>query len=172
MPKRWRIKPHDPDRIADLERSAGIPAVVAQLLICRGIEKPGEVREFLAPKLSGLHEPEELPGASEAAERIWAAIREKKRIIIYGDYDVDGISGTATLLLCLRLLGADVGYHIPDRINDGYGLREKNLRKLADEGAKLIVTVDCGIASVAESRPLQTPQVRRTHAQALENSTA
>jgi single-stranded-DNA-specific exonuclease len=151
MPKRWRIQPHDPQRIALLERSAGIPAVVAQLLICRGTTDPAAARVFLDPKLSALREPDLLPGCAEAAERLHRAIRSNRRIVVYGDYDVDGMTGTAILFSCLTLLGAEVGYYIPHRIEEGYGLSAEALGSLAAEGAKTIVTVDCGIAGAREA---------------------
>jgi single-stranded-DNA-specific exonuclease len=149
VPKRWRIRPHDPDRIAALERAAGVPAVIAQLLICRGIEQPQAARQFLDARLADLREPDGLPGARQAAARLWAAIGEKKRIVIHGDYDVDGITGTAILVQCLRMLGANVGYFIPDRLSDGYGLHEETVRRLAQDGAAVVVTVDCGITGLA-----------------------
>lgn len=152
MPKRWRIRPHDPDRISELARSAKIPAVLAQLLLCRGIEEPGEIQQFLEPKLTTLHDPEELPGCSEAAELLFQAAREKKRIFVYGDYDVDGVTGTAILYKCLSLLEADVRYYVPHRVDEGYGLNEEALQTLKDRGADWIVTVDCGITSVDEAK--------------------
>jgi single-stranded-DNA-specific exonuclease len=152
MPKRWCIHAHDPDRIAALERAAGISPVVAQLLICRGIEQPQMAREFLAPKLAQLRDPGELPGAADAARRLWRAVSEKRRIVIHGDYDVDGIAGTSMLLTCLRLLHANVGYFIPDRFSDGYGLHEGTVRRLAAEGAQVILTVDCGITGIEAAK--------------------
>src|SRR5689334_6873848 len=97
MAKRWRIHPHDSARISALERSAGVPAVVAQLLVCRGIHDPRITRDFLDVRLGTLREPEELPGVNEAAERITAAVAGGRKIVIYGDYDVDGMSATAIL---------------------------------------------------------------------------
>jgi len=152
MPKRWRIATYDPARVAALERAAGIPAVVAQLLLGRGICDCDGARAFLDAKLSGLRDPEELPGAVRAAELIHAAIRDGRRITVYGDYDADGISATAILLLCLRLLGAKAAYYIPNRLDEGYGLNHDALRTLAAGGADVVVTVDCGIASVAEAQ--------------------
>ncbi len=151
MPKRWRIATHDPARAAALGRAAGVPPVVAQLLIGRGVCDPDGVRQFLDVRLSGLRDPEELPGAVRAAEIIHAAVRDGRRITVYGDYDADGISATAILLLCLRLLGARADYYIPNRIDEGYGLNHEALRTLAAAGADLVITVDCGIASVAEA---------------------
>lgn len=152
MAKHWRIHAHDSERIAALQRAAGVPAVVAQLLICRGICDPVQARLFLDPKLSGLHDPEKLPGCLQAAEQIHAAIRAGKRIVVYGDYDVDGMTGTALLRQCLRLLGAEVDYYIPSRLDEGYGLNHEAIRTLAAQKAQLLITVDCGIGSVAEAQ--------------------
>lgn len=151
MPKRWRIYPHDQQRIAHLQQVAGVPPVLAQLLLCRGIVAADDVRQFLDPKLSWLRDPAELPGAKAAAERLAAAVADKKRIIIYGDYDADGMTGTSILLLCLKMLGANVSYYVPSRIDEGYGLNDEALQKLARDGAELVITNDCGIASVGEA---------------------
>lgn len=151
MGKRWRIAAHDPARIADLEKSAGVPSVVAQLLVARGIEDPDAVREFLEPKLTGLRDPELLPGVSQAADEITAAIAAGEKIAIYGDYDADGMTSASILLRCLRLLGADVRFYVPHRIEEGYGLNHEALRTLANEGVRTVITVDCGIASLDEA---------------------
>lgn len=151
MAKRWRIHSHAAERIAALERSAGVSAVVARLLICRGLEDPLAVRNFLEPKLSQLRDPGELPGINAAADRIWRAVAARERITVYGDYDVDGISGASLLVQCLRLIGADVGYYVPHRVDEGYGLNDEAIQTLARQGTKLLVTVDCGIASVSQA---------------------
>ena len=100
MAKRWRIVTHDFDRITQLERSAGIPTVLAQLLVCRGIVDADAARAFLDVKLTGLRDPDLLPGAQQAAGRLAAAVRRKDRIVVYGDYDADGMTGTAILHSC------------------------------------------------------------------------
>ncbi len=151
MRKRWRIEPHDADRISRLERSAGVPPIVAQLLLCRGVHEPEHVKTFLESKLTGLRDPDELPGCAAAADRVHAAIRDKRKIVIYGDYDADGMTGTSILIICLRLLGADVSYYVPNRLEEGYGLSDHALRTLAGRGASLIISVDCGIASLNEA---------------------
>jgi len=151
MSKRWRIHSHDPDRIETLGRAAGIPAVVAQLLVTRGVTDPSTAREFLDPKLVDLRDPQLLPGCDEAARLIHQAVRDGRRICIHGDYDVDGMTGTALLYLCLKLLKADVSYYIPHRLDEGYGLSAETIRAKAEEKIDLIVTVDCGIGSVAEA---------------------
>jgi single-stranded-DNA-specific exonuclease len=152
MGKRWRFLQHDPDRIATLESRASISPILAQLLLGRGIANPQDVRTFLDVKLTGLREPDLLPGVPEAADRIHAALRAARRIVIYGDYDADGMTATGLLYNCLRLLGADVGYYVPNRLDEGYGLNDEALRQLADRGASLVISVDCGITSVAQAR--------------------
>lgn len=152
MQKRWRILPHDSRQIEKLHRALNVPAVVAQLLIGRGLSDAGAAQAFLSTKLSDLRDPGDLPGATAAAERLHAAVRDKRRIVVYGDYDVDGMTGTAVMWSCLRLLGADVGYYVPHRLDEGYGVNPEALRRLAAEGAKVVVTVDCGISCVAEAR--------------------
>lgn len=151
MPKVWRIWPHDPARIAAMQREAGVPAVLAQLLVARGLDSAGQIRDYLDAKLSSLRDPDELPGATAAAERIMQAVAARRRIVIYADYDVDGMSGGAILVLCLRMLGAEVSYHVPHRIDEGYGLHCDTLRTLAARGAQMVITVDCGIASVTQA---------------------
>src|SRR5262245_44665019 len=111
MPKRWRIHPHDSDRIAALSQAARVPTVVARLLICRGLDEPRRALEFLDARLNGLRDPEELAGAADAAVCIWRAIQDKLRIVIYGDYDVDGMTAASLLWQCLSMLGANVGYY-------------------------------------------------------------
>lgn len=151
MGKRWRIYPHDPARIGQLERCARVPPVVAQLLICRGIYDPREARHFLDAKLSGLRDPDKLPGVERAADCLYAAITGKQRIVVYGDYDADGMTATAILARCLDLLGANFGYYVPHRLDEGYGLNNDALGKLKSRGTDVVVTVDCGIASVQEA---------------------
>jgi single-stranded-DNA-specific exonuclease len=151
MSKRWRIHPHDSARITSLQRATGIPAVVAELLICRGITDPDAARDFLDPKLATLRDPNLLPGCSEAAERIFNAISGRRKIVVYGDYDVDGMTGTSILWLCLKLLDAEVSYYIPHRIDEGYGLNADAIRSLAIEKTDVLITVDCGICSCREA---------------------
>ncbi|HPZ84661.1 MAG TPA: DHH family phosphoesterase, partial [Thermogutta sp.] len=150
MKKRWRISFHDPVAIADLARRAEIPPVVAQLLLSRGISDPSEARWFLKPSLQALHPPEAFPACEQAADIIWAAIQARQRIAIYGDYDADGITATAILWKCLKLLGADVRYYVPNRLEEGYGLQTAAIEDLVQQGVQLIVTVDCGITAIPE----------------------
>ena len=148
MQRQWRIVPHDAPRVEHLMNTAQLPAVVAQLMVSRGVYTADEAGRFLDTKLTGLRDPQELPGVPAAVEILIAAINDKTPIVIYGDYDCDGMTGSAILVNGLRLLGADVGYHVPNRLEEGYGLNADSIRKLAERGKKLIVSVDCGITSI------------------------
>ncbi len=149
MERRWRIRPHDEARITALERAARVSPVVAKLLLARGICDPRQAGIFLDAQLTGLRDPDLLPGLTVAVDRIHAAIQQGRRIVIYGDYDADGMTATGLLVCCLRLLGANVGYHVPNRLEEGYGLNDEALGKLASRGASMVVSVDCGIGSIA-----------------------
>jgi single-stranded-DNA-specific exonuclease len=151
-PKVWQLLPHDAAAIEGLSRLLRVSPIVAHLLINRKITDQRAAEDFLVCPMNGLHAPELLPGVPEACDRIVAAIAANKKICIYGDYDVDGVTGTAILQTCLKHIGAQaVDFHVPHRLNDGYGLNSESLKKLAEQGFQLIITVDCGIASIAEA---------------------
>ena len=154
MTLEWRLKPHDRDRVQALSRDSGLHPLVAHLLSIGGSGTPGSAVTFMKARRDSLHDPEGLPGVIEAADRIVAAIRQGKKIAVYGDYDVDGACGTSILWTCLKLAGAvDPEYYIPHREDEGYGLNAEAIRHLArDRKADLIVTVDCGVTAVAEAR--------------------
>ena len=151
MQRRWRWIPSDTQAIDQLIRSADISAVVAQMLLARGVSDPSAISAFLDPKLTDLRDPELLPGLSTAADKLFASVLAKKSIVIYGDYDADGMTATSILVCCLRMLNADVSYFVPNRLEDGYGLNSDALRKLAERGKHTVVSVDCGIGSVVEA---------------------
>jgi single-stranded-DNA-specific exonuclease len=150
--KTWRLLPHDPLAIGRLAAELAVAPAVAQLLLNRGVADPAAARRFLDAPLTGLHPPETLPGAARAADVLWEAVRQKQKIVVYGDYDTDGVTGTAILYEALRLLDADADYYVPNRLEEGYGLNCEALRKLAEEGARCVITVDCGVASIEEAR--------------------
>lgn len=154
MTPHWRLRPHNSAEIDALSRAADVHPLLAQLLLNRGIHEPTQAKAFLEARRDGLHDPAGLSGVVEAAERISSAVRDREKIVIYGDYDVDGVCGTSVLWACLKLAGAhDVEYYIPHRVEEGYGLNAEALRYLAlERGARLIITVDCGITAVAEAQ--------------------
>lgn len=163
--KDWIIAPPHPER-SRLAREADIAELLAQLLLNRGVRTAVEVRQFLAPDMRGLLPPETLPNAPAAAERLLAAVREKRRIVIYGDYDVDGVTATSILWHMLRLAGANVEFYIPSRMEEGYGLNGDALEKIAADGAATVITVDCGITAVKEAaraRALQLELIITDH---------
>jgi len=145
---RWQLAEPYPDADA-LARRLGTRPLIAQILANRGLKDFETAQTFLNPQLSDLHDPQELPGACEAAEYIAQAVRAGTRIVLYGDYDVDGITGVAILHACLRMVGADVHFYVPHRLEEGYGINAEALAKLRAQGAELLVTVDCGIGAVA-----------------------
>ncbi len=150
LEKRWIISPPD-SRSDQFARSLKVSPLLAQVLINRGITDSQTGGVFLRPKLTQLIEPSQLPGVEAAVSRLKRAIKNKEKITIYGDYDVDGITGVAILWQILRLLGADVDYYIPHRIDEGYGLNADAVRSLAESGTKLLVTVDCGITAFSST---------------------
>ena len=152
MPKRWHISPHDRTLVAALERSARIPGIVASLLVARGVTDAATASTFLGGTMSDLRDPDLLPGVPAAAEKILAAARAGRKIVVYGDYDADGMCATAILMGCLEAIDATASWYVPDRVDEGYGLNARAVQTLAADGARLVVTVDCGIASVAEAR--------------------
>ncbi|MCH7526827.1 MAG: single-stranded-DNA-specific exonuclease RecJ [Planctomycetes bacterium] len=149
MSKDWIVSPPWPDR----DKAAvlwQVSPLVAQVLYNRGLRLGDDAAKFLSPKMSDLFPPDQLPGAPKAAERIVESVRRKDKIVLYGDYDVDGMTGVAILWHLLRLAGADVGFYVPHRLDEGYGLNRAALQSLVEDGAKLIISVDCGVTATAE----------------------
>lgn len=143
--KIWEDVPADEARVRQLAAALSVPPVIAQLLTQRGFSDADAADRFLNPQLSHLHDPWLLTDMRPAVDRIRLAITNKERIMIHGDYDADGITSTAMLRRALEVLGADVGHFVPDRMKDGYGLQPDTIARLAAGGARLIVSVDCGI---------------------------
>lgn len=149
--KVWRLLPQEPDAAHRLAGSLRVSPVVAQLLLNRGVKQTDDARRFLDGTLSGLHPPALLPDVPGAADRLYRAVAEKRKVCVYGDYDVDGVTGTAILVTLLAKLGGVVEFHVPHRLSEGYGLNSARLRELAASGVSTVVSVDCGIASVEEA---------------------
>jgi single-stranded-DNA-specific exonuclease len=152
MARQWRISPFDEAQVRSLAGRLNVSPVLAQILAARGFDSAERAAAFLDPRLSGLHDPEPLPGIPAAADAIVAALKNGRRITIYGDYDVDGVTATSILWHCLQLAGARVEYYVPHRLEEGYGLNCDALAKLHErDPAMLVVSVDCGIGSVREA---------------------
>ncbi len=128
-------------------------ATLRSLLIRRGVSDEESFRRFVAPSLGDLHDPSTIHGMDHACERIARAVRDGEGIVIYGDYDVDGVTSIVMLQTVLRSLGADAGFVVPHRLVDGYGLKMEVLdRVLVERNVKLVITVDCGITSIEPVR--------------------
>jgi single-stranded-DNA-specific exonuclease len=152
MPKAWRISPFDEVQVRDLAARLNVSPVLAQILAARGFASHETAGAFLDSRLTELHDPERLPGIPAAADTIVAALKENRRITIYGDYDVDGVTATSLLWHCLQLAGGRVEYYVPHRLEEGYGLNCEALARLHERDPQmLVVSVDCGIASVREA---------------------
>ena len=152
MPKSWRFPPYDEAVVRQISSELKIPVLVAQVLAARGFQNGAEAAAFLSAQIMDLHDPNTLPGVSAASDHIIQAVADGRRITIYGDYDVDGVTGTSILWYCLQLLKAKVDYYIPSRMEEGYGLNCDAVRSLHEEDpSRLVVTVDCGITSVKEA---------------------
>jgi len=151
MAKEWMFEPPAPGA-AGLAKALGIPPLLAQVLAARGLAEPAAARAFLKPELGALLDPRVDPALIAAADRLVAAARSGEPIVIYGDYDVDGITGSAILWQALRLADANVRVYVPHRLEEGYGLNLAAVEQLAAEGTRVLVTVDCGITSADEVR--------------------
>lgn len=143
--KRWIVRRQETERAASLARALGISPTVAALLLSRGCGDHRSARAFLEPTYDQLHDPYLMLGMQDAVSRLLRAIDNAERVLVYGDYDVDGTTGTAVLLRALKLLGAKAGYHVPHRFTEGYGIQQAALEKAVAEGYKLVISVDCGI---------------------------
>lgn len=135
--------------VALLVKELGTNRTVAQTLVRRGLADPVEAGRFIAA--STRHSLSEFPGLLEAAEQILRAVTDRKKIIVHGDYDCDGVCSTAILVRTLRQLGADCSWFIPHRIDDGYGLASHTLERFAQIGVQMVITVDCGITAVEQA---------------------
>ncbi|MCL4741783.1 MAG: single-stranded-DNA-specific exonuclease RecJ [Phycisphaerales bacterium] len=144
--RRWSLRA--PVRV-EIDANA---TLVQRVLAARGLT--GDAERFLHPSLTHLHPPSDIPGIDTAAERVLAAARAREPIAIYGDYDVDGVAATTILYRTIRALEPDapVRTYIPHRVDEGYGLNDDAIRQLADEGVRVIITVDCGITAIEPAR--------------------
>ncbi len=158
--QRWRMVQTDRAAAALLASGARIPPVLAEILLTRGIHTATEAHQFLDPRLENLHDPMKMLGMSAAVERVERAIEAGERILLYGDYDVDGTVAVVLLKTAIEMLAtpedgkeqkATVQFHVPHRLREGYGLQTAVLEEAAREGVKLVITVDTGMRAFAEA---------------------
>ncbi len=152
--KLWVTKKPDRKMQEDLSGALGISELLSQVLINRGINSRDAAETFLRGDISELYNPFLMEGMHESVLRLKRAIKDKERILIHGDYDVDGITAISILIHTLRSLGIDPYYYIPDRITEGYGLSEAGVKKAIQMAVSLVITVDCGISSYGEVESL------------------
>lgn len=149
---RWALAERArPDLLEAIRQALDIPPVMARILVNRGIRGVAEARAFLYPSLEHLVDPFAMADMEAAVARIWEAVTEGQPIAVHGDYDVDGVTGTALLVRSLRALGADVRYYIPNRLDEGYGISHRAIEEGCRQGVRLMISVDCGITAVSEA---------------------
>lgn len=146
---RWLIKSVDQQLVEQIAREARISPLVARLLVNRGVKTAEAAAQFLDPRLHHLHSPYLMKGMSEAVARIQQAVATSERILIYGDYDVDGTTAIVILKKAIELLGGRADFHVPHRIRDGYGMKDDVIERAAAEGVRLVISVDTGIRAFA-----------------------
>ncbi len=153
MEQLW-VYPEEPDRsvLKNLEEKLGVSTVIAKILIKRGIDTPEKAEKFLSASLEDLHSPFLMADMDKAVSRLDQAIRKQERIMLHGDYDVDGVSAVAFMTRVLRTLGADVSHYIPHRLSEGYGMSQNGVEEAKRRDTNLIISVDCGITAVEEIR--------------------
>ena len=150
MRKKWEYKELEEKKIKEIEKKFNVPELLATVLVNRGIVDEDEIRVFLNPTRNDFHDPYLMPDMEIAVERILKAIKNQEKVIIYGDYDVDGITSITVLKKFLKTCGLEVDYYIPNRLNEGYGLNKNAIDKIKEGGYTLIITVDCGISAIEE----------------------
>lgn len=146
----WRVATAAPVEAEKLAHTLGLSPLVASLIWNRGYTQLETAQAYLDASIDGLLDPFLMSGMQQAVDRTMHAIIEKERIVVHGDYDVDGLCATALIVQCFRSLGLSVESHIPSRLNEGYGLNRETLHSLARKGGGLLITVDCGITNIAE----------------------
>ncbi len=149
MDKCWVLKPQgDPEKIKELSRKLGIDKSLANLLVQRGVTTFDEAKTFFRPSLTDLYDPFLMKDMDKAIARISLSIEKKEKILVYGDYDVDGTSAVSLVYTFLQSFHEEIDFYIPDRDNEGYGISFKGIDYAAETNVKLIIALDCGIKSV------------------------
>ena len=149
MNKKWQNIENDTIRANEISKKFNISNITAQILANKKLDDE-QIKVFLEPTRSNFYNPFLMPDMEFAVDRIIQAIKNKEKIVIYGDYDVDGITSTTVLKRFLEERGINVGYYIPNRLKEGYGLNKNAIKQIADDGTNLMITVDCGISGIDE----------------------
>jgi single-stranded-DNA-specific exonuclease len=148
---KWKIiEVKDIEKVKNLATEANLPIPIAKVLVARGIDTKRKLEKFFNPSLDDLYDPFLMEDMEKAVDRISKAILNKEKILVYGDYDVDGTTGASMLYLFLKELGADVEVYIPDRFKEGYGISLKGIEKAREKGVSTMIAVDCGITAINE----------------------
>lgn len=150
MNKKWQIYQIDEEKVSEISKKYSINKLLSTILVNRGITESEQIRKFLSPKRNDFYNPFQMPDMEIAVERIIKAIKEKEKVIIYGDYDVDGITSVTVLKSFLEERGIQISEYIPNRLEEGYGLNKKAVEEIAKNRNTLMITVDCGISAVEE----------------------
>ena len=149
MTKKWQIYESNNEKIEEISRKYNLNKLLATILVNRNIEE-NQIEIYLNPNRKNFHDPFLMPDMEIAVNRILKAMKNKEKIIIYGDYDVDGITSITVLKSFLKDIGIDVEQYIPNRLEEGYGLNNPAVKKIAEQGYDLMITVDCGISGIEE----------------------
>ena len=153
MSFRWIFaQPEDATAVSALQQSLGVSPVIAHLLALRGIKTFDQAKTFFRPTQENIYDPFLMKDMDVAASRLAAAVRNQEKVLVYGDYDVDGTTATSIVYLFLKQFGLEANYFIPHRFKDGYGISIEGIEKAIESDAKLIVSVDCGITAVDEAK--------------------
>ena len=150
MTKKWQVYQVENEKVEELQNKHNINKLLATILVNRGITEEKQIEKFLKPKRSDFYNPYEMPDMEIAVKRIVKAIENKEKTIIYGDYDVDGITSVTVLKSFLEERGLEVAEYIPNRLDEGYGLNKPAVETIAKQGYTLMITVDCGISAIEE----------------------
>ena len=150
MYKKWEFYNSDIKIVKEISEKYKISELLSTVLVNRGIVEEKQIEVFLNPTREDFHNPYLMPDMEKAVNRIIKAIENKEKTIIYGDYDVDGITSITVLSKFLKDCGLDTGFYIPNRLDEGYGLNKEAIKKISEDGYKLIITVDCGISGNKE----------------------
>jgi len=159
MAKKWIVSRPSSEQVRALACDIQVSELLGRILVGRNLTSASSARRFLTPRLTDLYNPEQLPDVDKAANRIFSAVRDREKIMIYGDYDVDGITSSVILKRCIELAGGAAEIYLPHRIEEGYGVRIGPLKNFVKEKVSLLISVDCGISACEEAHFARTHNI-------------